>query len=285
MAARILEQIHALPGMADFKRFADRAAQAAENMRRLHIDDVPMPNLIFSASPGCGVTLHIRLLTDLLKKLRLMRFAGEEECFEWAIANAEEDFDQLLQRVRYAAGFYGRFRGVIGLDLRDLLENAREVPPLDKLMAYVEARQGEILFVFVIPCDASEQIKAQLLSCFASRTPAEMIEMPFPQEEALDYVADQLRSRGYCVLADAAPMLRDAVAALSRLRAFEGYQTLQNLADEIVWRKLSHAREDDRDIGAEDVAFVTAENGLCARMEDRNRERAKRIIGFGAEAN
>ena len=142
-----MERIRNLPGMEEFKSFCTRLQIAARNKAFHHLGPIPLPNLVFAAAPGSGVTMHIRLLTGLLKDLQLMNFVGEEECFEWALGNENEDFDKFLRRVRQAGGFYGYFHGVIGLDISRMLKNKSRIPSMDRIREYMEARQGRILFI------------------------------------------------------------------------------------------------------------------------------------------
>ena len=141
----IFRQIDEIPGMDEFKSFCRRLQCAADKARRNFAGSVPLPNLIFAAAPGCGTTLHIKLLAELLKALRLLSFTGEEEFFEWELSDADKSFDRFLKRVKTAGGFYGQFRGVIGLDIGDLVEMSSSPDICERLMEYVNARQGKIL--------------------------------------------------------------------------------------------------------------------------------------------
>lgn len=272
-------KIQGLSGAEQLKAFALKLEQLARNAHDMQLETIPLPNLVFAASPGCGVTLYIHLLTDLLKALRLMPFSGEEECFEWALGTGEKDFSTFLRRVRSAAGFYDRFQGVIGLDVTALMKGPHR-PVMEQLMAYVDARQGQILFVFRIPIDTPKAAQNQLLGAFANRTPVEIIALPFPKQDAMAYVENRLRDRRFSLTPDAAQYLGDVLAALSELRDFDGYRTLQNLTDEILWHKLSAARAADRLITRDDVAFILAADGYRERLgagDDRRR------IGFASE--
>ena len=266
-----------------FQLFADKLARTAQNMQRLHIQEVPLPNLIFAAAPGSGVTMHIRLLSDLIRQLRLMPFAGEEECFEWAIRNDDKDVDTFFRRINRAAGFYGQFRGIIGLDISGLIKDKDKIPPMNRLMEYVDARQGKILFVFIIPIDTPQAVQEQLLGQFASRTPAEIIELPFPRREAIHFLETQLEAQHFSIKSDARAKLEEALDALADSKDFEGFQTLQNLADEILWRKISGNSVANTQIQAKDVAFILEEDGYLARLLLSSELKNKRRIGFGAE--
>lgn len=278
-------EIEQLCGMDEFKAFARKLVHCAHNMEKTSIRALSLPNLIFATVPGCGVTLHIRLLTDLVEQLRLMPLVGDERFFEWTIDQSEESFDRLLKRIRRAAGFYGQFRGVVGLDISRVSDKTDAVPAMERLMEYVDATQGMILFVFIIPLDTSEQSRRQLLAGFSDKTPVELIRMPFPDDRAvLDYVCGELSKRGFAVAPEAGDIIRSEVTQMIRTPGFEGYQTLQNLTDEIVWRKVSGERGGSVDLTAEDVRFIRSANGSHTMLSLNNRLN-RRVVGFSADRN
>ncbi|MBQ2952212.1 MAG: hypothetical protein IJE07_01510 [Clostridia bacterium] len=278
----ILRKIDALPGMEDFKALCHRLHTASENVNRLHLERAPLPNLIFAAAPGCGVTLHIRLLADLLQSLRLLQFTGEEAFFEWSLDDDENAFNRFLLRVRRAAGFYGQFRGVIGLDLSRMLKNGDQLPDMDRLMEYIDARQGKIVFVLIVPDSVPERTIMKLLGQFASSTPAELIRMPFPALEAKNYIVDRLRQRGFTLTDKACTMLEEAVERLSESREFEGYQTLINLCDDIIWRRLSSEDMQDTSITEDSLDFIFAAGGFGSQLRANPTKTNPRRVGFGA---
>lgn len=276
-----MEKIRALQGMEEFKEYCEKLARTAENMKKLGLKKFPLPNLIFAADPGCGVTLHIRLLTDLLKELKFLPFTGEEECFEWTISNEKDSINSLILRMRRAAGFYGKFCGVAGLDVSALVYDRDEVPPMDRLMELMESRQGQVLFILILPLQKTESIQSQLKGRFASFTPVELIHMPFPVAEAQYYITDELFSRGFVVTDSAQKALKRAVQALSKSSSFEGYQTLRNLTDEIIWHKLSQPLLTDEEITAKDVQFILGDHGFITTLNAHGVRPVRRRVGFG----
>lgn len=273
-----MERIRNLPGMEEFKSFCTRLQAAAQNKALYRLGPIPLPNLVFAAAPGSGVTMHIRLLTGLLKELQLLDFVGEEECFEWALGNENEDFDKFLRRVRQAGGFYGYFHGVIGLDISRMLKNKNHIPSMNRIREYMEARQGRILFALIVPDTLSEPLQQQLMARFASITPAELIHMPFPYDEAQHYVAQQLRRRGFTVTEEADALLSDSLSHFVRSPQFEGYQTLINLTEEILWRKISRHDMQDVIIDKKDLDFLFDPDGYFSRYDAGNTRHSK--VGF-----
>lgn len=278
----VFVEIDRLPGMDEFKALCRRLQLAADNAHKNSLGRIPLPNLIFAAAPGSGTTLHIRLLTELLKTLKLLSFTGEEEYFEWVLSEGEKAFDRFLLRVKAAGGFYGQFRGVIGLDVSQLTDERDEFNIMERLMEYMDARQGKILFILIVPDDTQEHVLQQLLGRFASISPVELIRMPFPREEAKEYVAQLLMSKGFTLSEAAQAALRYAVKQLSDSEEFEGYQTLQNIADVIIWHRVSRQEMDSNEIGADDVAFILDKDGYTGRLNAYAHRTHRLRIGFGA---
>lgn len=278
----ILKQIDELPGMGDFKALCHRLHTAADNARRLHLERAPLPNLIFAAAPGSGVTLHISLMAQLLRSLHLLPFTGEEPYFEWALTDEENAFDRFLLRVRMAGGFYGQFCGVIGLDLTAVVSSKGDPQALTRLMEYIEAHQGRIMFIFIIPDTVPERTAQLLLNRFASITPAELIRMPFPAAEAKSFLVGRLRQRGFTLTDKACTILEEAVSRLSQTSEFEGYQTLINLVEDIIWRRLSSGSILRATITGDDLSFIFAEGGFGSRLCVSPNRNNPRRLGFGA---
>ena len=140
-----------------------------------------------------------------------------------------------------------------------------------------------MLFVFILPLKGTEKMQKQLLGRFASFTPVELIHMPFPADEAQYYITDQLFGQGFEVTPAAQQALKRIEKTLSASPSFEGYQTLQNVAHEIVWRKLGQALPPDAKITTKDVQFILGERNFATTLNARGVRPVRRRMGFGEE--
>ncbi len=232
--------IQSLCGMEELKGFADKLLLTAENARRIGMRYPTLPNLILEADHGFGITRCVHLVAILLKEQKLMRFSGEEECFELCINNIEKDFDGLLRRVNLAAGFYAEFNGVIGLDLSGIFRRNEQLPDISRLMEFIDDQQGRIMFLCVIPLRTPAELSRQFKRQFISRTPLVTLRLPFPTgKQVLPFTTGILEERGFTLSPEAEAVLLSAIERLLRDKDFEGFQTLTNLTDEIIWRLLS----------------------------------------------
>ena len=291
MQIQSLERIRQLRGMDEFKALAERLMHVAENKARHPMSRIQLPNYLFIEAPGCGVTTHIRMLTDLLYELNLTPFEGERRCFEWVLdRNAFSDeasvsgnaFDQLLKEMLAMAGFHESFCGVIGLEMDDWQRcaNSRE---LTRLFDLVDDRMGQIVFVFVVQQQENGDPDA-LIHRISAEMPLEVVHCPLPSaDDMAQYLADFLRRRHFSVAPGTAEAIRAFIPALMKTDVFDGFQTLDNLADEIVYRFCAGSVRADVEIGPEDVAFVCQPGGYIDRLSKRTGKKRNRPIGFRSE--
>ena len=279
-----LERIEQLRGMDEFKALAQRLKRVSDNKRNLPMSRIQLPNYLFIEAPGCGVTTHIRMLTDLLQELGLMRFEGDRKYFEWVLGlDAFEKggaFEGLLDRINLMAGFHSSYRGVVGLEI-DGWQKKAESAEFTRLMDLVEDKLGEILFVFIVQ-PAGEEDPADLIRCLSAVMPLEVVHCPLPSpgDMAL-YLGDFLRRRHFRVSLGALEALKGMMPKLIAAKAFDGFQTLDNLADEIVYRYCAaEERRDSQLIGPKDLAFIAEPGGYIDRLSVREERPARRQIGF-----
>ena len=276
-----MEQIQSLCGMREFKALAEKLSRTAANARMRNILYPPCPNLLVLSASGSGITTVIRLLSGLLREEKLFRFIGEEAYFETSLSANDDDIDRILDRIRLAAGFYGQFRGVIGIEISDIDLLLKENRVMRRMMEFVDIEQGRILFVFVLPISAEARQVIEFQRLFVSRTPLEVLHLPFPAtDEIIGFIRLRLEQRHMILTDDGAASLKPAVEKLRKDKQFKGFQSLNNLIDELVWRKLSRRDGNDGIIDRPLLASLFDGNGpFSVVQEDSNRGSVQRI-GF-----
>lgn len=266
-AVSAFDEIQQLIGMDDFKRLSARLRQVAENRRRLQGVTVPLPNYLFAADAGCGVSTHLRMLTRQLQEDGLMRFAGERPCFEWQLAEDEngQAVKPLLRRLRAMAGFHSRYYGVIGLEI-DAWIGREEQPEFVRLLELVKDLRREVVFVFIVRRRTEARL-ASLMGALNSCGPLETVNFCLPTPEQLtEYLVKFLDRRGFAVSRPARAELPAIMQKLSAIEGIDGFSTLNHLADEIIYNVCSTGRVAAPTIMKEDLAFITAEQGYLDRQ-------------------
>lgn len=276
----VYEEIQANIGMTEFKNLAERLMQVAENRKRLHGIEIPLPNYIFVADPGCGVSTSLDQLTRLLRENGLFRFAGERPFFEWMLGKpgSEWSVERLLDRIRTMAGFHNRFRGVIGLEMEKWTDAEMKDPDFQKLLDLVDDKRNEILFVFVLPARTDDELN-DMINAIRMAAPAEIIHFASPTEEEMaEYLKVFLNRKGFGISNQAFRELPGMMKKLRESPQFEGLGTLDDLADEIIYRVCSGGRINETTILSDDLDFIREQRFLTRTRHAKNHTRR---IGFG----
>ena len=287
MSVTAFEEIMNLRGYEEFKALAERLRTLGENRRHLTDASIRVPNFLFAEAPGAGVTTQIKLLTRLIAEQKLLCFMGERHSFEWALDHEafEEggSFDRLLMEVDAAAGFYSYFSGVVGIEL-DGWADRPEDRRLDRLKAFVADTYGQIVFVFVTEKMDSQSLE-RLECALNAPAPIDVVRCPLPSPaDMAEYLIDFLGRRGFSVNDEARAAIAGFMPELMETVGFDGMQTMNVLADEIIFDACSADSGLTADAGAgkpvlskRHLRCVTGKQGYIA-LHRRSPERRK--IGF-----
>lgn len=242
------------------------------NRRRM-----PVPNLILAAGHGAGVTTKLTEIAKKICDLELFVPAGEETYIEWALSEDERGFDQLLMRIRAAAGFYGDFRGFVALDLRNMLEGFSALPAMERLTALIRDSIGRIVFCFIIPEKLPVSLLEQCRTLLGRSAPAQCFCLPMlPPDAAVRYVKRSLEASGFTLHEKAAERLEETIGSIRSEQAYEGYHTLNNLVASILWMKNAKVRKSC--ITEEELAPLLRQYKRAVSMTEDGKNR--RRIGF-----
>ena len=282
MTKNYYRELQALCGATELKTFAGRLMTAKRNAILRNMNYPPIPNIMLHTCPGAGITTMIQLLAGMLREHRLMRFSGEEACFEISISDMDEDMPLLLKRVNTAAGFYGEFRGVIGLDLSRVLDgNHFSADDARRMLDYIELKQGKILFVYIVPSDAPKAAVEALERALVNRAPLENINVPFPETgEIVAFIEDRFAKLDMSLDEGCAQRLQEAVNKLRSSSSFMGYRSLNNLIDELTWRYLSDDSCSGGTVSETELCTLLQHSGLLGTIKERRVSQTARHIGF-----
>ena len=286
LTLKSLDRIDQLRGMEEFKALGHRLQRVAENKRSLPMSQIQLPNYLFIEAPGCGVTTHIRMITDLLQELRLTPFEGDRRYFEWVLDEntfkEKGGFERLLDEITVMAGFHSAFKGVIGLEI-DAWQDRADADEFTRLLDLADDHLGQILFIFIVQMRQQGDPDA-LIRRLSAEMPLEVVHCPLPSTDDMAmYLGDFLRRRHFRVSLATVERLKTLLPELTKSKAFDGFQTLDNLADEIVYRFCAAAdRSESQLIEPDDIEFIAEPGGYIERLSNRGGKNRRRSIGFQA---
>ena len=114
-------------------------------------------------------------------------------------------------------------------------------------------------------------------------TPLEVVHIDMPKtEELVQSLSDFLKKRGFVIRASAKDHFLTILPELAKSAQFDGFQTLANLADEIVYRYCSGEITDSVYLTEADVSFIGEPGGYIDRFRGHtsNKRGSSRRIGF-----
>ena len=286
MESSAMKEIQSIYGMEEFKLLAMKLKQVADNQRKLSGARIQLPNYLFAVAPGCGVTTRIRQFSRLLDELHLIRYEGDRKYFEWMLDDSAfkngGNFDRLLDQIRFVAGFRRNFYGIIGVDVDAWVEHA-DSPELMRLVDFAEDMMGQILIVFIVALREESKLQP-IIRRISHEMPLEVIRIAMPGiEELVQCLSDFLKQRGFIVRSSAKEYFQRIMPQLIRSKQFDGFQSLDNLADEIVYHYCSGEITDSVYLTEKDVCFIEENGGYIERLTAKGNtgNEETRRIGFG----
>jgi hypothetical protein len=176
------DAIMGLQGAEAFKRLAARLHTLTENKAARSID-MPVPNLLWIAGRGAGVSTCLTLFAEYLAATQIITFRGDVKSFEYKLKYTAPhmpffELDRLHTAISENAGHRSDYCGLICIDINDWKKHVNEVHFL-KFLDYIANAGGKILTIFCVNTDDEsviESVEAALASCV--RVETLRIQMP-----------------------------------------------------------------------------------------------------------
>lgn len=244
----------------DLLSFGNKLLLLAELRRKRHSLNLTIPNLIVETSDSIPSKMILQQITELISTLNLIRFVGEDRyiCVEYK--DDESSLYSLVSSIRNAAGFYGEFRGVVGIKLNKLL-----MPEYYEYLFLLIQQHSEIIFLLFLPSKEKETSKRALKNELMKRTPIQHIEIQHQSiPNMVSLIQKELHNKGFSLSQDSFSVLQQAITILAQNKCFLGKDTLIQLAESIAWKMLEKSGERHR-IKAEDLQFLTDANSLLTQ--------------------
>ncbi|MFX4263556.1 hypothetical protein ACOBQJ_15325 [Pelotomaculum propionicicum] len=257
-----LDRIRNLKGMEELKQLIDEWQVVSQNLNRLPGSTrVKLPNCLLATQSGSGITKVLGLVAQFLEEAGLFEFVGDIKYFEFVLdrpadADSFPSFTRLMEYIQAAAGFRGTYRGLACIDISEWAENPHDVRFI-RFLEYVSDINDRILFIFNIPLldeKRIEEIDAVLLSYLRIRR----LKLTFPESEALfRHVDEVLREKGFSLAEEAGALLKKTIASAREMPGFDGYNTLNQMVDEIIYDKCCSSILYDNIIAVKDLGHFS----------------------------
>lgn len=269
--------------MEELKQLIEEWHMVAQNLNMLPKSTrLLIPNCLVSAQSGTGITRILGLLAQFLNDAGLVEFIGDVKYFEFVLNRSDNhevftSFARLVENIRSAAGFRGHFKGIARIDISEWIDWLDDVR-FHRFLEYASDNSQNILFIFSVPViedKKTDEIETTLASYLRIRR----LKLCFPDKnELFQYVIERLKRYGFLLEPSAEEMMFKTIANVRELECFDGYKTLKNLTDEIIYEKCSHYLLKDNIISEADLNLFTPDGNWIRQLTQNNETRTK--LGF-----
>ncbi len=241
-----------------------------------------LPAMLWYTKAGVGITRLLELLCDFLEeKGNLLSFSGDVPFFEHSLDYCGEgkpftSFTRLVEALQSAAGFRNRFVGVIRIDVEQWVEHFTEDYFIDFTEFVCELARTNLVILSIESCRAdSERFEAFLSVCMRIC----VVEFTSPSPAAyLSFLTEFFAEKRITITPEAEKILLASIERLTENPYFDGYKTVENLAEDIIYNRFSSCNPNPL-LDADAVADFSSESEYISRRI-KSSPKTVRKIGF-----
>jgi len=244
----IIDKVHkavmGLQGVDDFKETINRLSTFSLNKEKYKVPDVTLPNYLWNAKRGGGISTCIYLLAEYLYSAKIIEFTGNVKHFEYKLAYIAPDafFSELTRlnnTISEIAGHHRYFRGLACIDIDDWVEHTNE-QHFYKFLDYIAGKNDKILAILYVHAN-NKRLVESVESSLSSRIRFESISLRFPNvNELMGFIETKyFKGRGFILSKDAKTLLIDSIEVIINGKNFNGFITIKQLANDILYSLLT----------------------------------------------
>ena len=278
------DEIMALDGEDDLKLLAKRLRTFQTNCEKYSVSGVALPNYLWVARRGVGITTRLGALSEYLYEAKLFEFTGNIKFFEFKLGYTPHDsaFSELTRLdniIMEIAGHHRYFRGIACIDVSEWLTHADDIH-FHSLLDYLRMKGDKLLTVFLL-YTANKRLLETMESALSSRMQLETIMLKFPAAGKLAAIIEQkyISQHGFSFSADAKLLLTESLKSITGGKNFNGYITIRKMANDILYCVLTSNLRGNV-ITAKMLSGFASDSDYISRI--KNFPVISNVIGFAA---
>jgi len=257
-----------------------------KNKRKNSNTSITLPHYLWAAKRGNGMSTLLNVFFEYLYAARAIEFCGSAKVFEFKLHYITPDmiFNELSRLDNTIYGFAGHnryFKGGVCLDISEWIDYFNE-DHFKTLLDYVADNSDKLLFVFYINTDNIKTIRITE-AVISSKIRLETLILRFPgANELVEHIeAKFIKTEGFSFTGSAKALLRETIEELSEGAQFNGFKSITNLGEKIMFDILATEQGENR--------LITSEMLLEYKKDSDYVKNAKahhgmtRVIGFAGE--
>ena len=212
-----------------------------------------------------------------------MTFYGDVKFWEFKLDYCPPDapFKEMyrfMEAVQGAAGFRNEFKGIVRIDVNDWVGHHKDRYFLEFLNYLNNNTKSWLVILSVSNAHKVEQAK-EMEGVVRMCLRIETVTFAAPTDlEFVEYAGDFLEKQGFCLDDSAKAVLLESISVLRKNRYFNGYHTIADLCNDIVYSLFSKTEVADRVITAAMIGDFSADSAYIQRTITKDKQRV--TLGF-----
>ena len=270
-AEKSFKEIHSLIGMDELKLKVEHLRRFKENSDKHAITDVTLPNYLWVAKRGGGVTTSVSVLAEYLFHEKIIDFTGDVKFLEFKLSYNPNDemfyeLTRLNNTISEIAGHHRYFRGILCLNIDEWVSHTKD-PNFYKLLDFISNKNDKILAILYVH-NQDKKVIENLESDLSAHIRFESLWLRFPNtDELLELIDTKYFKRdGFYLSSDAKNILRESIEEIVKGKNFNGFHTIRQLASDIIYGLLT-ADMKDFEISAEELSTFNKDSAYVKRIK------------------
>ena len=245
--------------------------------------DVTLPNYFWVAKRGGGISTSVKAFAEYLYATKIIEFTGKAKFFEFKLAYTAPDvfFSELTRldtTISEIAGHHRYFKGLACINIDEWIQHTNEAY-FHTFLAYLASLNGKILTIMYVHSDNKREVDS-IASSLSSHIRFDLVWFKFPYaEELVDRMErEYFKQKGFSLTEDAKSLLLDSIREIIYGEHFNGFTTIRQLADDILFSMLT-ANVEDYEITADKLAGFNRDSAYIKRIKTFVGCK-KKVVGF-----
>lgn len=252
---RYYQQIMELNGMEELKQEVRKWEVLADNIGHFPLEqEILLPDYFWISGAGTGKSYVLRLLAQYLEARQIMDFSGNKKVIEFELGYCESsgpfsELTRLIECLSYEAGYRQYYRGILAVHITPWLSHMKE-PHMNRFLEFLSENTKDWLIVLIADADVKEEERAcrQLAYYLRYKT----IHIALPKTGVLyQHLERRCMSYGISISKEAGKILTDAIEVMKSNPYFDGYNTINLMAQEMIYDLYSSKILEEKQITAE----------------------------------
>jgi hypothetical protein len=268
------DAIMELKGAEELKKECIRLETFLKNKATHFLTDLTPPNYLWIIKRGGGNTTWLKEFAEFLYSKKAIEFCGIELFIEFKLEYNSPNafFSELTRLDKTIAAFAGHnryYKGLICINIDDWLAHTTEEHFI-KLLEYLSSNNSRLLVIFCIQTEDKNFIKS-VESALSSHMRLVSLSLRFPDAKELVELVESryIQKTGFSFTESAKKSFQDTIKELITCKNFNGFKSVFQLADAVLYDILASDLREKKQISAEMLSNYSKDSDYVKLLKNK----------------